>query len=122
MRKKGQERMLRNYHKKQNEAFGLTEKEKINKEAIRTRYCRQNLTVTSMGPKSPMEKVEPQLVELISRMSRIRSCLTGNQCLHLANDLIAGTEVEKSVIKFKEKLNKQKYETASLRLNYWRGF
>ena len=69
-----------------------------------------------------MSKVEPKLVELIIQMSRIRRCLTGSQCLHLANDLIAGTEVEKEVIKFKEKIHQKKLETASLGLNYWRGF
>ena len=51
-----------------------------------------------------MENVEPQLVELIIRMSRIRRCLTGAQCLHLANDLIEGAKVDKDVIKFKEQL------------------
>jgi len=39
----------------------------------------------------------------------------------LANDLIAGTDVEKEVIKFKEKIYKKKFETASLGMNYWRG-
>ena len=39
----------------------------------------------------------------------------------MANDLITSTKVEKAVIKFKEQLYKQKYETASLGLNCWRG-
>ena len=121
-RKKVKRGCLESIIKKQKKAFGLSEKDKIDKEAIRARYYRKNLTMTSMGPKFPMEKVEPQLVELIIRMSRIRRCLTGAQCLHLANDLIAGTKIEKDVIKFKEQLCKQKCETASLGLNYWRGF
>ena len=46
--------------KEQKKTFGSSEKDKIDKEAIRARYYRINLTVTSMGPKSPMEKVEHQ--------------------------------------------------------------
>ena len=80
---------------------------KIDPEAIRSRYYQGNLSVSSYGPKTPLSEVEPKLVELIIRMSRIRRCLTGSQCLHLANDLIAGTDVEKEVIKFKEKVYKK---------------
>ena len=95
---------------------------RVHPEAIRSRYYRGHLSVSSYGPKTLMSTVEPKLVELIIQMSRIRRCLTGSQCLHLANDLIAGTDVEKEIIKFKEKVYKKKFETASLGLSYWRGF
>ena len=63
-----------------------------------------------------MSKVKSKLVELIIRMSRIRRCMTGSQCLHLANDLIAGTEVKKEGIKFKEKIYKEKVRDSFIRI------
>ena len=75
-----------------------------------------------MGPASPMAEVEPILVDLIIKMSTIRRCLTPSQCLHLANDLVAGTDTEKKVIAFKNKIYKKNYENADLGQNYWRGF
>jgi len=76
----------------------------------------------SMGPVSPMRAVEPQLVELILRMSRIRRCLTATQCLLLANDLVKGTKHEHNVVAFKEKRYKRKFDSADLGQNYWKGF
>ena len=69
-----------------------------------------------------MSKVEPKVVELLIRMSWIQMCLTGSRCLHLANDLIAGTNVEKEVMEFKEKVFKMKSETATLGIGYLRAF
>ena len=90
--------------------FNLPDDVKLDKEAIRARHYRGNLSVASMGPISPMAEVEPQLVELIIRMSRIQRCLAPIQCLLLANDLIAGTKYEDKVLKFKELRNKVKYD------------
>ena len=113
---------LKKIIKTQKQKFGLGDDVKIDPEAIQSRYYRGNLSVMSYGPQSPMSRVEPKLVELIIRMSRIRRCLTGSQCFHLVNDLIAGTDIEKEVITFKEKMLKKKSEIASLGMNYWRGF
>ena len=88
--------------KEQKEIYELPDDVIIEKEGIRSRHYRGNLKVTTMGVESPMATMEPQLVELIIRMSRIRRCLTPSQCLLLANDLVEGTEIEKEVIKFKE--------------------
>ena len=71
------------------------------------REIRQRLVVKSMGPASPMAEIEPILINLILRMSTIRRCLTPSQCLHLANDLVKGSKIEKKVIEFKEKLYKK---------------
>ena len=60
-----------------------------------------------MGPVSSMADVELVLVDLILKMSTIRRCLTPSQCLHLANDLVSGTDTEQIVIKFKEKIKKK---------------
>ena len=69
-----------------------------------------------MGPLSPMTDVEPALIPLILKMSEIRRCLTPSQCLHLANDLVAGTKTEIHVIEFKQKLYKKDYDSADLGL------
>jgi len=108
--------------RKQKEIFELSENIKIDKELIRARHYRGHLTVNSMGPVSPMAAVEPQLVELIIRMSRIRRCLTPTQCLLLANDLVEGTKHQDEIIAFKEKRYRRKFEKASLGQNYWKGF
>ena len=81
------------------------------------------LTIKGFGPKSPMAEVEPQLVQLIIKMSRIRRCLTPSQCLHLANDLISGTETEQKVIAYKKKLYPNiELKSGQLGTRYWRGF
>lgn len=108
--------------RKQKDIFKLPDDIVIGEEGIRSRHYRGNLQVTTMGVESPMAAIEPKLVELIIRMSRIRRCLTPSQCLLLANDLVEGTKIEKEVIKFKEKRYKRKFEKASLGQNYWNGF
>ena len=108
--------------RKQKEIFQLSDNIKIDKELIRARHYRGHLNVNSMGPVSPMAAVEPQLVKLIIRMSRIRRCLTPTQCLLLANDLVEGTKYQDEIIAFKEKRYRRKFEKASLGQNYWKGF
>ena len=82
--------------------YGLDDEIKIYESTIRGREHRKKLIVKSMGPASPMVDVGPVLVDLIIKMSAIRRCLTSTQCLHLANDLVAGTETEKKVVEFKK--------------------
>jgi hypothetical protein len=47
------------------------------------------------GHKSPMEDVEPYLVELIKKLAEMRTPVTTAQGLELANSLIKGKTVEK---------------------------
>ena len=103
-------------------AHGISLDVKISPSTIYSRVCRGKLEVYGLGPETPMHLVEPKLVELIIRMSRIRRCLTPFQCLHLANDLIKGTEIEKNVIAYKEKQFRRKFESADLGNRYWQGF
>lgn len=49
------------------------------------------------GSETLMNEVEPHLVELICAMARIRRCLTTSESIALANDLIAGTRLEKKL-------------------------
>lgn len=67
--------------KEKKEMFNISDDVKIDREAIRSRYYRGNLTSKNVGPESPMRDVEPKLVELVIRMGRIRRCLTPTQCL-----------------------------------------
>ena len=48
------------------------------------------------GHKSPMEDVEPYLVELIKKLAEMRTPVTTAQGLELANSLIKGKTVEKN--------------------------
>ena len=89
---------------KQKEKIGFTGDVKIEPEAIMSRYYWGHLSVSSYGPKTPISKVEPKVVELVIRMSQSRRCLTRSQCLYLANDLIVGTDVEKEVIQFRKSM------------------
>ena len=108
--------------KKFKSKYKLDESVVINKGTIRARSYKKSLIVSGLGPVSPMAEVEPVLVDLIIKMSTIRRCLTPTQCLHLANDIIAGTKVEEKVIEFKKKIYKKNYESAKLGQNYWKGF
>jgi hypothetical protein len=109
--------------KEQKRKFNLSDNIKIDQSAIRARHYRGRLKVKSFGPASPMADVEPKLVELIVRMSRIRRCLTATQCLLLANDLIEGTEYETKVVSFKRgRYEKNDLGKANLGKKYWLGF
>ena len=113
---------LKRIIKKHKRKYGLGDDVVLKESTIRGRFYTKKLIVKSMGPLSPMADVEPALVALILKMSAIRRCLTPSQCLHLANDLVAGTETEKQVIEFKKKLYKKDYDSADLGMNYWNGF
>ena len=75
--------------------YGFTDDIDISKKILLSRITRCNFLVHGIGAESRMVTIESQLVELIVRMSRIRQCITSSQCLHLANDPIKGTLVEK---------------------------
>ena len=81
---------------------GISADTNISASTIYSRVQRDKIEIHGLGPESPMRLVEPQLVELIIWMSRIRRCLTTSQCLHLDNDSIKGTETENKVITYKE--------------------
>jgi hypothetical protein len=49
-----------------------------------------------VGQKSPMEDVEPYLVELIKKLASMRTPVTTAQGLALANSLIEGNSTKKN--------------------------
>ena len=67
------------------------------------RNCTNMLIRQGGGSESLMRDVEPHLVDLIIAMARIRRCLTTSESMALANDLISGTKIEKSIIEWKKK-------------------
>ena len=60
---------LKKIIEKQKKKFGLGADVRIHLEAIRSRYYRGYLSVSSYGPKTLISTVEPKLVELIIQMS-----------------------------------------------------
>ena len=54
---------------------------------------RKNLQ--ALGVKSPLAKIESDLVELILCMSKLKRSLTVSKKLHLCNQLIDSTDVQK---------------------------
>ena len=54
------------------------------------------------GSETLMHEVEPHLVELICVMAQIWRYLTTSESIALANDLIAGTQLEKVIIEWKK--------------------
>jgi len=89
--------------------YGLDNNVEMSRETIRSRSYKNRRIVKGMGPVSPMEEVEPILIDLIIKMSNIRRYLTLTQRLFLANDLIAGTETEKRWLNLRRIVTRTKY-------------
>lgn len=68
-----------------------------------SRIRRNNLNAS--GNESPLAVIEPQLLQLIICMSRIKRSLTVSEGLHLCNQLIKGTPVQEKLIQFKLERN-----------------
>jgi len=76
------------------------------------------------GHKSPMEDVEPYLVELIKKLAEMRTPVTTAQGLELANSLIKGKTVEKKMEKWKAKYSHGYRLNGGIKLGktYWKIF
>ncbi len=73
------------------------------------------------GHKTPMEDVEPYLVELIKNLSDMRTPITTSQGLELANSLIVGKSVETKLKKWKSKYSQGYRHNGDIKLGktYW---
>uniref|UniRef100_A0A7S2R3F7 Uncharacterized protein n=2 Tax=Eucampia antarctica TaxID=49252 RepID=A0A7S2R3F7_9STRA len=102
---------------------------------IRSRLrVQRNAFVTHKGPCNPMEKVEPQLVQIILQINNIHRNIissstssTNNDGLRLANSLIHGKPIEKEILDWKLKKNGKKnggycQNGDVLGNSFWRGF
>ena len=74
---------------------GLEDKFYFSYETALSRIRRKSLQGT--GTFSPLAEIEPQLVELVLCMSKIKRTLTMSEGLHLCNELISGTEIQKKI-------------------------
>ena len=66
--------------------------------------------------------VEPHLVDLICAMASIHRCLSSSECIALANDLIAGTELELTIIQWKKRRMEYFQGSPVLGKKYWALF
>ena len=91
---------------------------------VRKRILRKNLAPPHRGLVSPMEKIEPMLVELCIRLGRARQPLKCKDFLPLVNSIIKGSLTEKEVIEFKARYSHgdENAESAGLGLGYYYGF
>ena len=100
---------------------GLPSTTTVSVKSIRKRT--KPIILTQQGCETLMYQVEPQLVTLILAMAQARRCLQASECISLANDLIKGTEVEKTIIERKRK-NMELFDdnTPVLGKKYWQLF
>jgi hypothetical protein len=99
-----------------------TAKEKYSN-TVRQRLKRGS-TCGHVGHKSPMLEVEPYLVELIKKLCEMRTPITTAQGLELANSLVEGKSIEKSVLQWKAK-NCHAYKLHGIKKlgkSYWNNF
>ena len=75
----------------------------ISPAAIRRRIDRKSLVSHHVagGQMSPLQRMEPTVVEIILQMARICQCLTPSKGLQLINSLIKGTAIQKELIAWK---------------------
>ena len=77
----------------------------LNQQTVRTQADCNNAVVYAESRTSPMEAVEPFIVEYCIRLARIGQPLTKKQVISLATLLIKDTETEIMVIKWKTNMH-----------------
>jgi hypothetical protein len=104
--------------------FGLSPTS-IKKKMVYSRVKRNNLMGIPHQKTSPIEEIEPLLVEWCVKMAKIGHALTRRDVMELATELIEGTKFADELVKFKESRNIQtinKYERSQLKNGWYRGF
>ena len=97
-------------------------KENISPRAIRKRVPRNSLNNHHLagGQVSPLQRIEPIIVNIIVQMARMRQCLTLSKGLLLVNSLIIGTRIQSELVAWKKK-NTPNF-TGTLGRGYWVNF
>ena len=72
-------------------------------ETIQSRIRNGNISGLAPQKRSPIEEVEPIIVEHCVRLAEIGSALTADEIIALAAEVIKGTEHETYLLEFKEK-------------------
>lgn len=109
-------------------SFGVSENVSYN--TIKSRYRRNRLICNHRGTASPMETIEPAILEIAIMRGRMNQPLTVAEGLLLANSLIKpGSKVEKEVMSYLDKRGQFCREGSPTRLpgcllgiGYWSGF
>ena len=93
----------------------------IDKPLIRQRM-KQNIFVSvgHAGLSSPLTKIEPEIVETLIQLSKMRQSLTPSQSVKLINSMITGTDIQQKLISFKQKYSHGGDGTVGV--GYWNGF
>jgi len=87
---------------------------------VRSRVKRGNLTAYNKNQQSPINKIEPIIVEFCVRLGKMGCPLTKTTVIELANDIISGTELKEEVLNCKQ-LRKLK-SIEKLGNAWYRGF
>ena len=74
-------------------------------ETVRSRLKNQNISGVAPQRRSPLEKVEPIIVEHCVRLAEIGSALIADEVIALASEIIEGTMHETNLLEYKEKRN-----------------
>ena len=67
-------------------------------ETVRTRIKSGNVTGVAHQRKSPLEEIEPIIVENCVRLAEIGAALTDEEVMALTAELISGTKYEKELL------------------------
>lgn len=88
---------------------------------IRQRYYRKHIVSHHVGGHiSPLNSIEPTIIEIILQMARIRQSITPSKGLMLVNSLIKGMPIQKELIKWKKKFSNDTLGTVGK--GYWDRF
>ena len=69
---------------------------------------------------TPLQRIEPLIVEIILQMARICQCLCPSKGLQLVNSLIKGTKIQGELVEWKK--TNAPNTTGSLGIGYWTSF
>jgi Tc5 transposase DNA-binding domain len=95
----------------------------ISKQTIYSRVRRNNTAGTQPQKMSPIEEIEPLIVEWCVKLAKMGKPLTRNDVIELASEIIEGTKYTDNLIKFKDKRNIQEDgERSRLSHGWYRGF
>jgi len=94
----------------------------VTKDSIRKQISRNKPIAGTRGHSTPMEEVEPCLLQLFIQLGRIRAPVSNTEGLSLANSLIIGMPIEQKIIDWKKKYSYYRKSDDVLGTAYWRGF
>jgi hypothetical protein len=99
----------------------------VSNQTLKTRLKRKQLSLpldNKNGPLTPLASIEPNLVNMAKQMAKCRIPLTCGQGIMMINSCIEGTESQKKLIEFKQRI-KSDQDSDSLGTvgsGYWKAF